>query len=98
MTLSEEQYKEQAAQTAALLEELSNLNASFDQALKQVGLSEKDVQGQVDVNALPAELRAEYQAAVDKAQREGKERAARCQSQQSASGVPGAGRRDVIRL
>ena len=92
MSFTEQDMKKQMEDFAALREEFSRLESQEKAMRKQLGLSEQE---KTDPATLTPELRkmAEEEA---EARRAGEARAA--QARTAAGGIPGGGRRNIVRL
>ena len=90
--------QKQQAQLATLANELSRLNAQFEDQKRLAGVSEADLEP-IDPATLSPELRAHMDAATEAAKRAGEAR--RTQAEMAAAPTtsrPGAARRGVIRM
>lgn len=98
MSFTEQDMKKQMEDFAALREEFSRLESQEKSMRKQLGLPE---QGKTDSASLTPELRKMVEEAEAEARRAGEARAAQARTAArpaAASGIPGGGRRNIVRL
>lgn len=98
MSLTDEQLKAQEDLVHELQRELNRLDEDFAKLLKAANVNAEDLTPP-DTAALAPEVRALYDAAVEKAEREGKARAGQYETAHgSTASRAGSARKDVIRL
>lgn len=98
MSFTEQDMKKQMEDFAALREEFSRLESQEKAMRKQLGLSEQE---KTDPASLTPELRKMVEEAEAEARRAGETRAAQARTAArpaAASGIPGGGRRNIVRL
>ena len=98
MSFTEQDMKKQMEDFAALREEFSRLESQEKAMRKQLGLPE---QGKTDPASLTPELRKMVEEAEAEARRAGEARAAQARMAArpaAAGGIPGGGRRNIVRL
>ena len=97
MSFTEQDMKKQMEDFAALREEFSRLESQEKAMRKQLGLPEQE---KTDPASLPPELRQMVEEAEAEARRAGEARAAqaRTTARPAAGGIPGGGRRNIVRL
>ncbi|NLY41892.1 MAG: hypothetical protein GX055_09770 [Desulfovibrionales bacterium] len=99
MAFTEKDFQAQQEQLRSLSDELSRLDAAFDDQLKATGLTKDDMEALLKED-IPAEVQELMAQAQDKAKREGAARAAQSTPAPGSGGLkaPGAGRKGAIRL
>ena len=99
MSFTEQDMKKQMEEFAALREEFSRLENQEKAMRKQLGLPEQG-QEKTDTASLSPELRRMLENAEAEARRAGEARAAqaRAAARPAAAGIPGGGRRNIVRL
>ena len=98
MSFTEQDMKKQMEEFAALREEFSRLESQEKAMRKQHGQPE---QGKTDQASLTPELRKMVEEAEAEARRAGEARAAQARTAArpaAAGGIPGGGRRNIVRL
>lgn len=98
MSFTEQDMKKQMEDFAALREEFSRLESQEKAMRKQLGLPE---QRKTDPTSLTPELRKMVEEAEAEARRAGEARAAQARTAArpaAAGGIPGGGRRNIVRL
>lgn len=93
MSFTEQDMKKQMEDFAALREEFSRLESQEKAMRKQLGLPEQE---KTDPASLTPELRKMVEEAEAEARRAGEARTAARPA--AASGIPGGGRRNIVRL
>lgn len=93
MSFTEQDMKKQMEDFAALREEFSRLESQEKAMRKQLGLPEQE---KTDPVSLTPELRKMVEEAEAEARRAGEARAAARPA--AAGGIPGGGRRNIVRL
>ena len=97
MSFTEQDMKKQMEDFAALREEFSRLESQEKAMRKQLGLSEQE---KTDPATLTPELRKMAEEAEAEARRAGEARAAQARTAArpaAAGGIPGGGRRNIVR-
>lgn len=98
MSFTEQDMKKQMEDFAALREEFSRLESQEKAMRKQLGLSEQE---KTDPASLTPELRKMVEEAEAEARRAGEARVAQARTAArpaAAGGIPGSGRRNIVRL
>ncbi len=99
MSFTEQDMKQQMEEFAALREEFSRLENQEKVMRKQLGLPEQG-QERTDAASLSPELRRMLENTEAEARRAGEARAAQARAavRPAAAGIPGGGRRNIVRL